>query len=216
MVAINLTLIALLSYLVGAIPTAILMGKALRGIDIREYGSGNAGGTNVFRVLGWKPGVAVILIDMLKGLFATVVISKLRLAGMPVGTVYIQLLAGFSAIIGHIWTVFAGFRGGKGVGTAAGMLFGLMPIAASLCLAVFLLIAFSTRYVSLASITSALLLPLILIMLDRVFHLTAPRPLFILSLVLAVLIVYTHRSNISRLLKGTENRFGQKQAGARI
>jgi glycerol-3-phosphate acyltransferase PlsY len=163
-------------YLLGAIPTAIIMGKALRGIDIREHGSGNAGGTNVFRVLGWKPGVAVILIDILKGLIATVFAAKITLTALPVEHVYLQLLAGLSAIVGHIRTVFAGFRGGKGVGTAAGMMFGLFPVAASICLISFLVIAFSTRYVSLASITAAVALPLVMLGLSSLFAIGAPPP----------------------------------------
>ncbi|MFQ5628709.1 MAG: glycerol-3-phosphate 1-O-acyltransferase PlsY, partial [bacterium] len=197
----------------GSIPTAIIMGKTLRGIDIREHGSGNAGGTNVFRVLGWKPGVAVIIIDMLKGLVATVFAAKIALTALPIENVYLQLIAGCSAIVGHIWTVFAGFQGGKGVGTAAGMIFGLFPAAASICLAIFLIIAFSTRYVSLASITAVTALPIVLFILSRVFAAAPPPALFVLSILLAVLIVYTHRSNIKRLLSGTENRIGEKRTG---
>jgi glycerol-3-phosphate acyltransferase PlsY len=209
--ALNLALIALVAYLLGAIPTAIIMGKALKGIDIRKHGSGNAGGTNVFRVLGWKPGVAVILIDMLKGLAATIFAAKIVFTGLPVEQVYLQLLAGISAIFGHIWTVFAGFRGGKGVGTAAGMIFALFPIAATICTAIFLVVAFSTRYVSLASITAAIALPIVLTGLSGFFAMTPPPPLFALSILLAILIVFTHRSNIKRLLSGTENRFGEKR-----
>ncbi|MFQ5629227.1 MAG: glycerol-3-phosphate 1-O-acyltransferase PlsY [bacterium] len=210
MVALNFAIIAFTGYLLGSFPTAIIMGKALQGIDIREHGSGNAGGTNVFRVLGWKPGVAVIVIDMLKGLAATVFAAKIALTDLPFEPIYLQLIAGCSAIIGHIWTVFAGFQGGKGVGTAAGMIFGLFPIAASICLAIFLIIAFSTRYVSLASITAAVALPIILFSLSRLFAMAPPPPLFVLSILLAVLIVYTHRSNIKRLINGTENRFGKR------
>lgn len=212
MVALNLALIVLAGYLLGSIPTAIIMGKALKGIDIREHGSGNAGGTNVFRVLGWKPGVAVILLDMLKGLAATIFAAKIVFTELPVEQVYLQLLAGSSAMVGHIWTVFAGFRGGKGVGTAGGMIFALFPIAATICIAIFLVIAFSTRYISLASIIAAIALPIVLIGLSSFFAMRPPPPLFVLSILLAILIIFTHRSNIKRLLSGTENRFGEKRA----
>ena len=213
LVAVNIFLIIALGYLFGSIPTAIIMGKALRGIDIREHGSGNAGGTNVFRVLGWKPGVAVILIDMLKGAIATIFVPRLVLSALPIEPIYLSLLAGFAAIAGHIWTIFAHFRGGKGVGTAAGMLFGLVPIAATICLAIFFIIAFATRYVSLASMTAAVALPVVNGILEFAFNQPQPAALHILSIILALLIVFTHRSNIKRLLNGTENRFGQKQTG---
>lgn len=212
MTAINIFLIVLVGYLIGAIPTAIIVGKLYRGIDIRQHGSGNAGGTNVFRVLGWKPGVFVILVDMLKGLLATLFAAQIRIIPLAADPVYLQLLAGLAAVFGHIWTAFAGFRGGKGVGTAAGMLFALFPVAATICLLIFLIIAFVTRYVSLASITAALALPIVVFALREFLAIRAPQPLLGFSVFVAILIVYTHRSNIRRLLAGTENRFGQKTA----
>ena len=207
---VNLLVIILVSYLLGSIPTSILVGKWFYGLDIREHGSGNAGATNVFRVLGWKPGVAVMLVDIGKGAAATLYASQIVFSPIGIDPVYLKILAGLSAVFGHIWTVFAGFRGGKGVATAAGMLFALYPIAGLICLAVFLIIAFTTRYMSLASMLAAVCLPIVLLIMNNIFHKLVQPPLFVFSIFIAVLIVYTHRSNIKRLLAGTENRFGRK------
>ncbi len=124
-----LTTIIILSYLIGSIPTSIIISKAAKGIDIREHGSGNAGGTNVMRVLGWKHGVLVILLDALKGVLAVIVVARLHYGSMPFENAtpfddftLVQIIAGVSAVIGHVWTVFAGFKGGKGIATAVGML----------------------------------------------------------------------------------------------
>jgi glycerol-3-phosphate acyltransferase PlsY len=207
---VSLVVILLLSYLIGSIPTSIITGKVLRGIDIREHGSGNAGGTNVFRVLGWKPGVFVMAVDVLKGFVATYYVSKLQVAGpVPINLLAVQLLAGFAAVFGHIWTVFAGFRGGKGVGTAGGMFIALFPLAALICFVIFLTVALTSRYVSLASITAAISFPIVLLILNLLFQYELPVVLFLFSLFASGLIVYTHRSNIRRLLQGTENRFGK-------
>ncbi len=203
--------VALISYLIGSIPTSIITGKVLRGIDIREHGSGNAGGTNVFRVLGWKPGVFVMVVDAFKGFAATFWISRLTFGVAPFEYETMQLIAGCAAIIGHIWTVFASFRGGKGVGTAAGMLLALYPFALLICAAVFAAMIFATHIVSISSMTAAITLPLAL----SVFRYWMNRPvalsLYVFSFFAAGLIIFTHRSNIKRLLAGRENRFGQKK-----
>lgn len=212
MIVLNLLAIALTGYLLGSIPTSILAGKLLKGIDIREHGSGNAGATNVFRVLGWKAALAVMLVDVGKGVVATLFAPKILFVTISFNFVYLQLLAGLVAVLGHIWTIFAGFRGGKGVGTAAGMLFALYPIAGLVCLGIFLAVAFSTRYVSLASLSAAMALPIVLALLVKVFDKEVAQPLQVFSILIALLIIFTHRSNIQRLLSGTENRFGQKPA----
>lgn len=209
----SLILIVISGYLVGSIPTSIIAGKLLRGIDIRKHGSGNAGATNVFRVLGPKPGIAVMLIDIGKGVLATLVISSIRVDPVPLSAALVQIIAGLSAVSGHIWTIFARFRGGKGVGTAAGMVFSLFPIAALICLGVFVVIVISTRYVSIASMSSAVALPLSLIVLKETQVKVVPDVLMIFSLIVAALIIFTHRSNIKRLINGTENRFSKPSFG---
>lgn len=204
---ISLIAIIILSYLAGSIPTSIICSRLFRGIDIRDYGSGNAGATNAFRVLGWKIGLLVALVDVGKGVFATLVISKLRLAGHPIEFLsqdIVQIIAGMSAIFGHIWTIFAGFKGGKGVGTAAGMLFSLYPVAGVICLAVFVVVLFSFGYVSLASMSAAVSFPIVVILLKN--QRGYSDELIYFAVFIALLIVFTHRSNIRRLLKGEENR----------
>jgi len=201
----TLLIIIVVSYLLGSFPTSIIFGKLFRGIDIRDYGSGNAGGTNAFRVMGWKIGVSVMVIDVAKGLIATVLVSQIRMDSISLAPVYLQIIAGFSAVIGHIWTIFAGFHGGKGVGTAAGMLIGLYPIAFIFVFIIFLIVLFSTRYVSVSSMTAAISLPIVLLVLDALGRPYKP-PLLILSIIIAILIVFTHRSNIKRLMAGNENR----------
>lgn len=200
----------LLSYLAGSFPTSIIVGKLLRGIDIREHGSGNAGGTNVFRVLGPGPGIFVMAFDVFKGFAATFWISRLAAGTMDSGL--LMLSAGCAAIIGHIWTVFAGFRGGKGVGTAAGMMLALYPAALGICLLVFLLVFLATRIVSVSSMSGALALPIVLTIFRYALKVPVKDSLYLFSFFAAALIIFTHRSNIKRLLNGTENRFGKKKA----
>lgn len=195
-----------LSYLIGSIPTSIIAGKLLRGIDIREHGSGNAGATNVFRVLGWKAGVAVLIIDMLKGFVPTVWISQLPQGALGWPAINFQIIAGLCAVFGHIWTVFAGFKGGKGVGTGAGMLIGLAPAAVGICVVVFVLVVAITRYVSLGSMLASLALPVVIFVKHYTLHQPQPTQLMVFSMFIPALIVYTHRSNIRRLMEGTENR----------
>ncbi len=205
-------LMLLLSYLAGSIPSSIITGKVLRGIDIREHGSGNAGGTNVFRVLGWKAGVFVSLFDVFKGFAATFWISGIAIGfgGFPEETM--RLAAGFAAIAGHIWTVFAGFRGGKGVGTAAGMLLALYPLSLLVCFIVFILTFLLTRIVSVSSIAGAVTLPVILSVFRFGLLNDVPDSLYYFSYFAAALIIFTHRSNIRRLIDGTENKFSRKKS----
>ncbi len=206
---VNLAGILFLSYITGSFPTSILAGKITKGIDIREHGSGNAGGTNVFRVLGWKPALVVVIIDIFKGWLPVGVYAIQFFPHQPIGDVgVLQLLAGFSAVLGHTYTIFAGFKGGKGVGTLAGMLIGLFPVIFPLCLAVFVLVLISTGYVSVSSMSAAISLPVFLLILPPLTGLeSASLSLIIFGLLVPWFIIYTHRSNISRLRAGTENRF---------
>jgi glycerol-3-phosphate acyltransferase PlsY len=202
----SLIVIIFLSYLAGSIPTSIIMSRLTRGIDIRDYGSGNAGATNVIRVLGWKIGIPVIIVDVGKGVLATLLISQLRIDPIPLSHNLVQIIAGLSAVLGHIWTVFAGFKGGKGVGTAAGMLFSLYPVAGVICLVVFLVVLLTARYVSVSSMTAAISLPIVILILNNFFNYSISKELFYFAIFMAVLIVFTHRSNIKRLIRGEENR----------
>jgi len=202
----QILIIIIASYLVGSFPTSIVVSKVFFKKDIRNYGSGNAGGTNALRILGWKVGVAVMLFDVGKGVVATLFVSQLfTIQGLPHEVV--QLIAGCSAVIGHIWTIFAKFKGGKGVGTAAGMLASLYPVAILICLVVFGIVVVLSGYVSAGSLSAAFTLPIVLwIMNSSGWRMVHPVLLWF-SIPLALLIFFTHRSNIKRLLNGTENRF---------
>ncbi|MBT3663758.1 MAG: glycerol-3-phosphate 1-O-acyltransferase PlsY [Candidatus Marinimicrobia bacterium] len=197
------------SYLAGSIPTSIIMGRLTKGIDIREHGSGNAGGTNVFRVLGWKPALIVLIVDVFKGWFPAAVLASVFFNVQTIPDLgVVQILCGFSAVLGHTYTIFAGFKGGKGVGTLGGMLLALFPSAFIFCLAVAILAIIFTGYVSVASIFASVSLPLFIIILPP-FLGTDPAPLslMIFSLLIPWFIIYTHRSNIQRLRSGEENQF---------
>ena len=207
----SLLVIIIVSYIIGSFPTSIIVGRILKGIDIREHGSGNAGGTNVFRVLGPGPGIFVMAFDVFKGFAATFWVSRIVIDPIPIDAGLVMILAGVGAISGHIWTVFAGFRGGKGVGTAAGMLLALFPIALLVCLVVFFGVLFISKIVSLSSLSAAATLPITLSILKFVLNMPVQTSLYIFSFIAAALIFYTHRSNIRRLLNGTENRFGKKK-----
>lgn len=198
--------IIILSYLLGSFPTSIVVGKVVFRKDIRNYGSGNAGGTNAWRVFGWQTGLFVMLFDVAKGVIATLFISKIP---VPVGLQYeaVQLMAGSAAVLGHVWTIFARFKGGKGVGTAAGMLLALYPVAILICIGLFGAMIFLTGYVSVGSLTGALALPLVLWIMNATGWQTIHPILFYFSIPVVLLIFFTHRSNIKRLLNGTENRF---------
>ncbi len=205
---ITLITVLILSYLVGSIPSSIIAGKFLKGIDIRDYGSGNAGGTNAFRVLGWKAGLIVSLFDIGKGTFATLVISQLMIDPLVFSSLtLIKILAGLAAILGHTFTVFGGFRGGKGVATGAGMIIGLFPVAFLICLSVFALILFSTGLVSLSSIIASVSLPVTLFIFNSAFSKNVDISLTIFSIIIPFFIIFTHRANIKRLLAGEEKAF---------
>ncbi|MCH7763827.1 MAG: glycerol-3-phosphate 1-O-acyltransferase PlsY [Candidatus Marinimicrobia bacterium] len=204
----ELILLLFASYVTGSIPTGIIMGKVVKGIDIREHGSGNAGATNVFRVLGWKYALIVVAFDVFKGWLPAAVYAT-SIQGLPIQDIgVVQILCGFAAVLGHIYTIFAGFKGGKGVGTVGGMLIALFPTAVPLCLIVFAAALILTGYVSVGSILASISLPIFLFILPPL-GLADPAPLSLLvfSLLIPWFIIFTHRSNISRLRNGNENRF---------
>lgn len=209
----SLLIILVLSYLVGSIPSSLWVGKLLYGIDVREHGSGNAGATNAFRVLGWKAGMISTIVDLGKGLLAAGVIATIRVDALPSGFEFwhietvVRLLAGVAAVAGHMFPVWAKFKGGKGVNTSAGVLFALTPITMFITLGVFVVVLLSSRYVSLASMTAAVAFPSAIAIRKYVFGIDAlESSLLIVGIVLALAIIVAHRSNIQRLLSGTENR----------
>lgn len=203
----SVIVIILLSYLIGSFPTAVVIGRMTRRIDIREYGSKNAGGTNAFRVLGWQAGIAVALVDVAKGLLATLLIAKIRIDPVTVNYEIVQVLAGAAAVVGHIWTVLAKFKGGKGVATAGGVLIALYPWAALVCVVIFATVLLTTRYVSLASMVAASALPVILLTFNRFSERDVSHSFIVFTFLVGGLILFKHRANIRRLLDGTENRF---------
>lgn len=194
-----------LGYLLGSIPTSVIVGKVFFGVDPRKVGSGNAGGTNSFRVFGWKAGVAVVAVDVAKGA-AAVALAPAVAASPPLNPAVLALAAGFAAVAGHVWTVFAGFRGGKGVATSAGVLAAIEPFSFCATAAVFALTIARTGLVSLGSLLSALAFPSFVTIR---YLLGAETRLFLVpvSWLLGAFIAYTHRSNIGRLLRGEEKRF---------
>ena len=179
--------------------------------DIRNHGSKNAGATNVFRVMGWKPALFVVLVDIGKGIVATLFISQIGGTSVALDETTVRILAGVSAIVGHIWTVFAGFRGGKGVGTAFGVLVGLAPAASLITMVVWLVLVFTTRIVSVGSLAAGGVFPTILFLQRYVLGSEIHGLLLIMAVLLGILIFITHRSNIGRLIRGEENRFGSKR-----
>jgi glycerol-3-phosphate acyltransferase PlsY len=200
----------IISYLCGSFPTSIVTSRILRKIDIRDYGSHNAGATNVFRVLGWKPGLFVIIVDIFKGWLSTHLIASYFFLfyfhnSFDFGVT--QIIYGFASVLGHTYTVFANFKGGKGIGALLGMLIALFPIAIPLCMFVFVFSLIFTGYVSVGSILSSIFLPISLLIFPLIGISPPTLSLIIFSLLIPFFVIFTHRSNISRLRKGNENKF---------
>jgi acyl phosphate:glycerol-3-phosphate acyltransferase len=194
----------ILAYLIGSIPTAVWVGKIFYKTDVREHGSGNAGATNVIRVLGYKAGIPVLLFDVFKGWFAVQLVSIFPNEFLsPETLTYIRIALAVAVFSGHVFPIFAGFKGGKGVGTLAGVGIALFPVALLIVLGIFIVILTLTRYVSLSSLLGGLSFPFIVVFLCGE---TNPG-LIVLSILVAILIPLTHIKNIRRLLKGEENKF---------
>tara|TARA_B100001094_G_C18177226_1_gene798586 strand:- start:986 stop:1669 length:684 start_codon:yes stop_codon:yes gene_type:complete len=213
------TIIILLAfaYLLGSVPSAVWIGKTFHGIDVREHGSGNAGATNTFRVLGKKAGIPVLLLDIFKGALAINLVwlqSSYEFDNITPIT-NLKLAFGFCAVVGHIFPIFAGFRGGKGIATLLGIVLAVHPPAALCSLALFLIILTITKYVSLGSILAGIAFPLFISLVFK----TQVLSLVIFSSLVAVLIIVTHQKNIQRLLKNDENKtylFGKRHKIAGI
>jgi glycerol-3-phosphate acyltransferase PlsY len=207
-----LTLAAVLvvSYLLGSIPFGYLAGR-VAGLDIRKAGSGNIGATNVVRVLGKLYGYPVFFLDFLKGLGAVEISLLIATPAQPEwgSPEVFGIIAAVSSVIGHCFPLWLKFRGGKGIATSAGALFGLMPLAMPIGLAIWILVFLLTRYVSLASVAAAVALPFVIAILTRLSQ-SNGKALFYSSLCIAAVVIWRHHSNLSRLMRGTEPRFTRK------
>jgi glycerol-3-phosphate acyltransferase PlsY len=197
-----IAILIVLAYLIGSIPTAVWLSKKVFGIDIREHGSGNAGATNTFRILGTKAGTTVMIIDMLKGFLA---VKLSLLSGLAIGSEQItnlQVTLGLASVLGHIFPIWADFRGGKGIATLFGMILSIQPLVAISLVGVFLLMLFLTRYVSLSSISASIAFPLLILF---IFH--EPELSYqLFAIATACMVVLTHHKNIGRLLHGNESK----------
>lgn len=196
-------LLVILAYLIGSIPTALIISRKFFGIDIRDYGSGNMGATNAFRVLGPRYGTLIMLLDIIKGMSAVGLFYFLPYyLTNELERTNFMIALGLAAVVGHIFPIFAQFRGGKGVATLLGMMIGVQPVVALCCVGVFLLVLFLTRYVSLSSILGAVMLPISVLWIWNEHELSYR----IFALLVAIMVIVTHQKNIARLLNGSENR----------
>ncbi|MCE2503091.1 MAG: glycerol-3-phosphate 1-O-acyltransferase PlsY [Chlorobi bacterium] len=212
----QLTFIIILAYLFGAIPSAVIVGKLFFNEDIREKGSGNMGSTNTFRTLGWKAGVAVQVLDVAKGIAAVMTARVIFNGNLPFPNMtpfedvtVVSVIAGIAAVIGHVWTVFGGFRGGKGINTTLGMLIAITPIEVAIAIGIFILVLLASGYVSLGSMIAAASLPTTMVVRHTIFgvEIQSYHTLLLFIIGLAGFLIFTHRANIKRLLQGRENRF---------
>ena len=200
----NIAILLVLAYLIGSIPTAVWVSKWVYGIDIREHGSGNAGATNAFRILGSKAGAGVMFGDMLKGFLAVKLSILSPFAWTSEPFVNLQIFLGLAAVLGHIFPIWAEFRGGKGIATLFGMILSIHPIVAASLVGVFFLMLLLTRYVSLSSITASIAFPVLILFIFNADAQELSYRLF--AIATAFLVVLTHHKNISRLLNGNENK----------
>ncbi len=196
-------ILIIVSYIIGSIPTALIVSKRFFGIDIRDYGSGNMGATNTFRVLGSRYGSMVMTIDILKGMAAVMLYNFIPFyLNHELERTNFMLGLGLAAVAGHIFPIFAGFRGGKGVATLLGMVLAIQPVIAVSCIGIFVVVLFLTRYVSLSSILAAVALPICVLWIwneHEVFY-------RVFALIVAILVIVTHQKNIGRILRGVESR----------
>ncbi|MCH5597416.1 glycerol-3-phosphate 1-O-acyltransferase PlsY [Niabella ginsengisoli] len=195
-------LLVLCAYCLGSIPTSVWVSRGFFGIDIRDYGSGNAGATNTFRTLGPRWGSFVMICDVLKGFFAVKLVELLPAFDTEIALLNMQLIFGIAAVIGHIFPVWADFKGGKGVATLFGLVIGISPWTALACSGVFLLVLYLTRFVSLSSILASIAFPVFILVIfnvDNHFY-------RVFAVAVALLVILTHQKNISRIIKGGENK----------
>ncbi len=216
----RLIIIIVQSYLIGSIPTALIISKTFFGFDIRTKGSGNMGSTNVFRVMGWKWGLTVQILDILKGFVAVGLVAYFFDTQMPFenrtpfeDATVVKFIAGLCAVVGHIWSVFANFKGGKGINTSVGLLIAMAPVEVAVAAGIFLLLLFASGYVSLGSIVAAMAVPSTMAFRYNILGVEIEGYHFMVHafIILALLVIFAHRGNIKRLLAGTENRFSKLQ-----
>ena len=201
----NFIIFGCLAYLLGSIPSAVWIGKTWYGIDVRQHGSNNAGATNMFRVLGKNAGISVLLIDIFKGFIAVYIPVLVFLESVylsPEELAHIQIITAISAVLGHVFPIFAGFKGGKGVATSLGIIIGIHPPTAFVCLLLFLIIFLTTKFVSFGAICSSIAFPIVLVFIFN----TTDFYLILFSIFLAFAVIFAHRKNIVRLVRGEENK----------
>lgn len=213
----RLFIVAILSFFAGSFPSAVIISRRFFGFDIRERGSGNMGSTNAFRVLGVKWGIVVQILDILKGVLAVTVIAYFfhgEVIPFPNYTPFqdmtlVRVICGIAAVMGHIWSPWVGFKGGKGINTAAGMLLGVAPVEVAVILGVFIITVGISGYVSLGSILAAMALPITMFIRFNVLHINIEgyHTIVLMLVGLSLLVIYAHRQNIERLLAGNENKF---------
>ena len=201
--SVTVALLLAAAYFTGAIPTSFIVART-RGVDLRTQGSGNLGATNAFRVLGWKAAAPVFIVDILKGFFPTFFFPRWDHSSITL----LAFAYGAAAIVGHVFSIYVRFKGGKGVATSAGVLLALAPAAVLIGLAIWTAIVFATGYVSLGSIVAAALLPLV------IYLFYGASPILVLAVALALFVIFAHRANIKRLLRGEEHSFRKKKAHA--
>jgi glycerol-3-phosphate acyltransferase PlsY len=210
----GIIVVAVVSYLLGSVPFSIIMGQLWKGIDVREHGSKNAGVTNVYRVVGALPAAVVLVLDVAKGAAAVLLLTRISLHPITISPIDLKLLAGLLAIVGHVFPVFASFKGGKGIATGLGALVSIIPIEVGLGLVLFVLIVAATRYVSLGSLSAASFVLVALLIEKYYLGKEIPATLLFAVFLLTGFIFFNHRSNIRRLLQGNENRFGRSKVKA--
>ncbi len=198
-----LILFVILAFLIGSIPSSVWIGRIFFKVDIRKMGSGNAGATNTIRVLGWKAGVPVLIIDIFKGWIAVYIANFLPFEFVGNQLIYFKMVLAASAVLGHIFPIYIGFKGGKGVATLFGVGIALFPLASAIIAGLFLIVLFISRIVSISSIIASIAFPIVVIFILK----TPEVPLIILSIAVAVFIPLTHAANIKRIIKGEEKKF---------
>jgi glycerol-3-phosphate acyltransferase PlsY len=200
----------IIGYLLGSVPTGVWLGRIFKGIDIRKHGSKSIGATNVLRVLGARLAAVVLLIDIGKGFLSCYLAARLDPGSFSLEPAQTAMIAGLAAVLGHLFPVFAGFKGGKGIATGAGMLLYLAPLELAFALVIFIITVAITRYVSLGSLLAAAFFSISIFIETYWLKYPLGGEMSILAILLIILTVYTHRANIGRLINGTENRLGRR------